>query len=429
MKKTNIFLSFTAVATLMLLLVFTGCKKPADGADGAIGPQGPAGANGTNGVDANETCKLCHNATVVEAIAKEFDFSKHFTGVAAEEEVGNAACAPCHESDGFKYVITNNTPATFAIPTGGTTYVNNYQATQATAIGNISCFTCHSSLHTTYGSADLPALATTSAVSMTMYGGTKTIDITQDGGMSNLCIRCHQPRPISTTTTSSRLGNTIDYASLVTNPTDTFYSRYTSSLNKVSLSFRSGVHYGTVGAIFAGVGGIEFGTGYANSPHTTVATCQDCHMATRNIAAGGHTFVAKGNFNGCNATGCHTGMSATAGLFTGTRTDTKQLLDDLAAKINTLGDGTHPILNVDATTTNLWVGLTTGNYDGYLNIYNASNPNGYYYTTGSTNRFPGLTNAQWGAIINFQLALRENSLGIHNTQYVQTLLTNSIAAW
>jgi hypothetical protein len=33
-----------------------------------------------------------------------------------------------------------------------------------------------------------------------------------------------------------------------------------------------------------------------------------------------------------------------------------------------------------------------------------------------------------GAIINFQLSLREYSLGIHNTQYSKALLANSIQA-
>ncbi|MBI5539382.1 MAG: hypothetical protein HY951_04935 [Bacteroidia bacterium] len=427
MKKTNIFLSITAVATLMLILVFTGCKKPADGVDGAMGPQGPAGQDG---VDANETCKLCHNATVVEAIAQEYDFSKHFTGLAAEEEVGRQECAPCHESEGFKYVCANNTPATFVIATGATTYSNQYTVPQANAIGNISCFTCHSSLHTTYNSTDLPALTTTAAVPMTMYGGSKTINLTADNGISNLCVKCHQPRPITTSTTSTGLGNVMDYAALVSAPNDTFYSRYTSSTNKVSLSFRSGNHYGSVGAIYAGMGGIEFGTGYSNSFHTNNASCQDCHMATRLNGSGGHTFVAKGNFNGCNTTDCHTGMSSTNTDYTGTKAAIKSLLDQLATKINTLGNGTNPILQVDATETNLWLGLSTGNYDGYLNIYNASsNPGGFYKTSGTTDRFPSLTNAQWGTIINFQLALREYSLGIHNTNYVTTLLTNSLSAW
>jgi hypothetical protein len=38
-----------------------------------------------------------------------------------------------------------------------------------------------------------------------------------------------------------------------------------------------------------------------------------------------------------------------------------------------------------------------------------------------------LTNAQFGAIINFQMCLREYSLGIHNYDYSKALLANSIA--
>jgi len=38
-----------------------------------------------------------------------------------------------------------------------------------------------------------------------------------------------------------------------------------------------------------------------------------------------------------------------------------------------------------------------------------------------------ITNAQFGAIINFQLCLREYSLGIHNLDYTKALLTNSLA--
>jgi hypothetical protein len=33
-----------------------------------------------------------------------------------------------------------------------------------------------------------------------------------------------------------------------------------------------------------------------------------------------------------------------------------------------------------------------------------------------------------GAIINFQLCLREYSLGIHNTKYTMALLNNTLAA-
>ena len=40
--------------------------------------------------------------------------------------------------------------------------------------------------------------------------------------------------------------------------------------------------------------------------------------------------------------------------------------------------------------------------------------------------FPSLTNGVMGAMINFQMCLREYSLGIHNTKYTKALLQNSI---
>jgi hypothetical protein len=39
-----------------------------------------------------------------------------------------------------------------------------------------------------------------------------------------------------------------------------------------------------------------------------------------------------------------------------------------------------------------------------------------------------LSNAQMGSIINFQLCLRDYSLGIHNYSYTSALLTNSLSA-
>jgi len=46
-----------------------------------------------------------------------------------------------------------------------------------------------------------------------------------------------------------------------------------NNLNVLKPSFRTSVHNGTTAAIFAGLGGVEFGTGYTNSQHTTVASC------------------------------------------------------------------------------------------------------------------------------------------------------------
>jgi hypothetical protein len=241
----------------------------------------------------------------------------------------------------------------------------------------------------------------------------------------------------------------LNYAVLVSNPTAVFYdAAQSNSLNVLKPSFRTSTHNGTTAAIFAGIGGVEFGTGYTNSQHTTVASCQNCHMAPMTGKAGGHTFSAQGNFNGCNVAGCHLAnpisSATTSKYWKQTRDGVKAQLDQLAAKLQI---GGIDILNRNSdATSNLWAGLTTNNYDGNLNIYDpVNNPTGIVYnttmfqntsTTGFTagqiatnNSLPKitLTNAQMGAVINFQLCLRDFSLGIHNAAYTTTLLANSIA--
>ena len=420
---------------------FASCEGPM----GPAGKDGQNGANGTNGLDANETCKLCHNPEVVDAVAVQFELSKHNLGTVAEEEAGNTGCSPCHTQEAFKYVCANNIPSTFTLNQTSGKYSNDYATVASAAIGNITCFTCHSSLHTTYEGTDFSPLTNHTAVSMTMWKGQKSIDISQEGGRANLCIKCHQPRPLTTSTTTSN-GDVVDYVALATDPSAIFYDSSVGNAapNKVIPSYRTHVHYGSVGAIFAGVGGIEFtGTAeYGNSPHPSVASCEDCHMAALNGAAGGHTFWAKGNFNGCNATGCHTGVSSSSDTFWKTpRADVKALLDALAAKINEVG-GATPILHSEPdAASNLWAGNTTGNWDGYLNIYDPSTnaggvwrnpaPSGSWTqaqkdTNSALPVFPSLTNGVMGAMINFQMCLREFSLGIHNTKYTKALLQNSL---
>jgi hypothetical protein len=313
------------------------------------------------------------------------------------------------------YVVKKNTPVTFvADPVNAGKFINNYMVNAATATlpGAISCFTCHSSLHTSYTDADFKPLTTVAAVPMTMYGGSKTINFAKTD--ANLCSKCHQPRPV---TASS--GNVIDY-SLLTSAKTTVYSLS-------SVSYRTGVHYGAQSAMAAGVGGIEFGTGYTNSAHTANASCKSCHMASPTGLAGGHSFSAydeygaKDNFTGCNVTGCHSTMSSTNASYTTSVADIATKLGQLKDKINLIGAG-HDILQKDPT---------DGKYHGYLDIYDASsNPTGYWKNPAQGNvAFPALTNAQFGAILNYQLVFRGGGNGIHNYPYMKTLLTNTIAAW
>jgi len=238
----------------------------------------------------------------------------------------------------------------------------------------------------------------------------------------------------------------MDYASLISNPTAVYYDSAVGNAkpNVLLPSFRFGIHNGSVGAIVAGVGGIEFpGTlAYTNSSHASVASCEDCHMASITGGSGGHTFNAKGNFNGCNTVACHGagGLNSNSATFVNDRNQTQGLLLTLASKLKS---GGVIFIHTDPTSTNLWANITPNSYDGNLNIYDPSvNPGGAFrnpapaksWTTANISsnnalpKFTSLTNVQMGAIINFQLCLREYSLGIHNYGYTVALLTNTIAA-
>jgi len=426
----------------VVMFIAPSCVK-----EGPMGPAGADGANGAAGADANETCKMCHNPTSVDLISTQFQLSKHEYGEAAFEEAGNTGCTPCHAQEAFKYVVKNNVPATFKLNETTGKWSNQYSTIASAAYGEIGCSACHSSIHTTYGSADM-AFTTVAPVPMNMWGGAKTIDLKADGGVSNLCVKCHQPRP----QTNLQTGNVQDYASLVASPTTLAYNADDdkAKTNIVRPNYRMHVHYGSVGAIYAGMGGVEFGSGYTNSPHTSVASCTDCHMGEVNGRAGGHTFVAKGNFNGCNVSGCHSTApisgTTTSKYWKETRDEVKGLLDQLAAKLSV--NGVEMLNRNPDAEHNLWAALTTNKYDGYMNVYDpvnnpdfaANNPNGTFQNPAPSSSwtadqkalnltFPklSLTNAQYGACLNFQLCLREYSLGIHNTAYTKTLLKNSIA--
>ena len=442
LKNVTRFLLFA----FSIMFIASSCVK--EGPMGLTGNTGANGKDGKDGKDVNETCKMCHTPAKVDLITTQFQLSKHKYGEAAFAEAGIAGCTPCHATEAFKYVVKNNVKSTFTLNATTGKWTNDYATIPSAAYGDLGCSTCHSSIHATYGSSDLPSLTTVAPVAMTMWGGAKTIDLKADGGVSNLCVKCHQPRPF----TNALTGNVQDYVAIAAAPTGIMYDgNPIGTTNKVKPSYRMHTHYGTAGAVYAGMGGVEFaGTlPYTNSIHTTVASCVDCHMGEMNGKAGGHTFTAKGNLTTCNATGCHSTAitSASTTLWTSPRADIKTLLNTLATKLSVNG---VDILNRSGDAeANLWIGLTNNNYDGYLNVYDPiTNPTAQTYNASSF-RFAALvppatwsqaqkdynatlpiltlTNAQFGAIINFQLCLRDYSLGIHNYAYTKALLTNSIA--
>ena len=95
----NLFKLFSVLVAAGFL--FASCEGPM----GPAGKDGADGADGADGVDANETCKQCHNPEVVDAVAVQFELSKHSYGEAAFEEAGNTGCTPCHTSEAFQVCL------------------------------------------------------------------------------------------------------------------------------------------------------------------------------------------------------------------------------------------------------------------------------------------------------------------------------------
>jgi hypothetical protein len=202
-------------------------------------------------------------------------------------------------------------------------------------------------------------------------------------GIGNTCGRCHQARVPNPYLDPANFQSTTD--------------------SLLPSSFRYGTHYGVAANIF-GDGGYEFpGTmAYQNSAHCTQADCGDCHMAeSSDTLYGGHTWRVKdanGNENVAACTKCHAG--ATSFDIEGKQTEIAALIQELGNKIY----DTWGLLEKD----------NEGNFTGYI-------------WSSSTTKY-NISYKQAACVINFQLALRDKSNGVHNYKYTKALLRNTIDA-
>lgn len=235
----------------------------------------------------------------------------------------------------------------------------------------IGCFACHSP----HSRANF-SLRTTEPVTM-LAGIAGQSDPVFDYGTGNLCASCHKPRSINPKP----------------DPNSSDPITITSS--------RWYQHYGVQGLMLAGYSGFEFaGETYTNSYHTNATLileegCGICHMALepRN-PAGGHTMMLESEEGelvaGCETTGCH---SAPMTLdYEGVQTDTEALLDSLGAMLFSRG----------------WI-TSSGSV-------NASSSNPLIITPGWLS----------GAMYNYYFVEHDLSEGVHNTNYAQKLLEDSI---
>jgi len=292
MMKNVLWTFAICLAGLFVIVGLTGCKGP----DGPAGPAGKdASVSALEGFKDGIQCASCHDSdkdTVnnVAARAIQWANSKHGYGTASEEN--RSSCVECHSTEGFIMKASG--------------------MTIASDIMNVTppgCFACHSP----HKNGDF-SLRTTASVSLTS-NITGVNASTFNVGMGNLCVNCHRPRPITTSSTT-----------MLPDPTKTA----TTDTLKIASSRWYG-HYGVQGQILTGAGAFQWAdvAVYAStSSHSTalpISTegCVTCHMADYKPAnaygnkIGGHTmhvsYIPEGsttaveNLIGCK--NCHSSIT------------------------------------------------------------------------------------------------------------------------
>jgi hypothetical protein len=333
-----------------------------EGDQGPLGPAGPTGPKGDPGTPGatgpqgagTQNCIECHGSSqLLTGKLAQWENSGHATG--GHNDRNTTTCAVCHTSQGFVERAATQAQAT--------------AATIADPLP-INCYTCHK-IHSTYTKADWNLTVTSP---QTFWSGGATVDV----GKGNLCVSCHQARPVTPALPNPTTGGTI---------------RITNS--------RYGPHHGSQGMMFTGKGGYEVGTGYTNSTHTTLIkdACTTCHMATAvGSIRGGHTFkvstedeetgVVTYNTAGCVA--CHANATDLNNLIKTTQTEIDALTAELKGLLVTKG-----ILNA---TTDL--AIVPKDLNGH----------------------------EAGALYNYKFVEEDQSSGMHNYKYAKILLQNSINA-
>lgn len=336
MKRKFTVLLFSASFFLLLgSMVISSCTK-----------EGPEGPPGMDGEDASTTCMTCHDfSDMIIAKIGQYERSLHASGNNINRS--NEGCSQCHTSQGFRTFLADGSLSNVHEPAA------------------INCRTCHP-IHETYTTDDYK-LRTNDAVTLAVGGAT------YDHGNSNLCVHCHQSRPINPMPSPG--GPEIN----VTNA-------------------RIGPHYGPQSNIFLGKGAFEIpgSLPYENSYHTNILNdgCVTCHMSPPvGYLAGGHQMnvkygTASYNYSGCTTSGCHESAANLTVRMNNNREEisllTQELKDILISK----------------------------------ELLNASNS---LIPTPKT-----MTSNELGAIINYRFVYYDQSYGAHNFKYVKALLTNTL---
>jgi len=166
-----------------------------------------------------------------------------------------------------------------------------------------------------------------------------------------------------------------------------------------------GPHLGPAADVYTGEGGYEFaGKNYGNSSHTNLQTgCVQCHMppVAANSGIGDHSFYPQ--LSACQ--NCHAG--ALSFDIVGGQTRVSGMLQRLREQLNTMGmltrDGTTPLDN-ELTDTEFAADNAMPQTEENLPVLEAVA----------------------GPLYNYFVMARGGALGVHNPNYVQQILYDSI---
>ena len=329
------------------------------------GPAGPVGPAGTNGTNGTN-------------------------GVDGKD--ANENCIQCHNNDAVIETKLAQWENSVHATGGNAGYCNrdgclqchvSQGFLQAVATGSTSnldvpdepqqqnCYTCHK-IHTTFTAADWALTKPGAETMLEQHGGA---DVTYDLGTSNQCVACHQAWAL-------------DPAPVKDGPDFEITSTHW------------GVHHGPQANMLLGTFQYEVeGTAFPTSnPHAAGDGCVNCHMATPyGYVAGGHSWTMTYDVHGtetllttgCLVSGCHSSSTTLNTLLTSLHTAIEGKMDSLATMLDEAG---------------LWDLAAGSPIAGTFGANEVLN------------------------FLTFNTVEEDRSEGVHNPEYIKTLLDNSIAS-
>jgi hypothetical protein len=314
-------------------------------------------------------CNQCHDDPTHHVYGTEWLVSMHAATTRIPSGTGREVCVGCHTANGF------------------INRINGAAGPTNTVYSAISCQVCHEPHGLTMPTNNPHLLRTLEAV--TMGDGT----VVTNAGEGLLCLECHHSRDGSAT------ANVANYPLGL--PTWIGGSSF-------------GPHDGPQGDMVLGVNAITYGKTIINSAHSGISNlCVTCHMqptATTDpgfLVAGAHTF----NMTATNSSGVVVQMVAACQQCHGAVTN----FDFVRADYN--GDGGFSGVQEQV--------------QGLLNTLSTYLPNKNGVVDGtiktSLSVTTNWTTAQLNGAYNWDFAMNDGSMGIHNIPYAIGILQASIA--